>query len=395
MIFTIFLKELIDTLRDRRTVLTMIIIPTFVLPVILSISSKISHNFEQEAAEKKLKIGLVGTPNELTNALENTPSSLGAKTIHYYSDSSKLITDLRNDSIQLGFYIPSNVSELKEKMMPIIVTVFHNGTDLGMQERADSYIDHIQNKWQKERFEQLKINESTIQPIIKNYSNVASDQEMIGKMIGGFLPYLFISFAFMGCMFPAIDLFTGERERGTIETLLTVPVPRWKILFGKMGVIVFSGLMASTFSFIGIFLSIEVFDFVENPDILAAIHAILTPAFIGMLYLLLFPLIVFFAGMMIVITVRAKTFKEAQSLLSPLNIVVLLPAMAGLFPGFELNGFTAMIPIVNIVLATKDLMAGTLEWQLVALAFGIMILLAVGAVFLSYKKFESESTLIA
>jgi sodium transport system permease protein len=69
--------------------------------------------------------------------------------------------------------------------------------------------------------------------------------------------------------------------------------------------------------------------------------------------------------------------------------------MAGLFPGFELNGFTAMIPIVNIVLATKDLMAGTLEWQLVALAFGIMILLAVGAVFLSYKKFESESTLIA
>jgi sodium transport system permease protein len=129
MIFTIFLKELIDTLRDRRTVLTMIIIPTFVLPVILSISSKISHNFEQEAAEKKLKIGLVGTPNELTNALENTPSSLGAKTIHYYSDSSKLITDLRNDSIQLGFYIPSNVSELKEKMMPIIVTVFHNGTD--------------------------------------------------------------------------------------------------------------------------------------------------------------------------------------------------------------------------------------------------------------------------
>jgi sodium transport system permease protein len=122
---------------------------------------------------------------------------------------------------------------------------------------------------------------------------------------------------------------------------------------------------------------------------------ILTPAFIGMLYLLLFPLIVFFAGMMIVITVRAKTFKEAQSLLSPLNIVVLLPAMAGLFPGFELNGFTAMIPIVNIVLATKDLMAGTLEWQLVALAFGIMILLAVSAVFLSYKKFESESTLIA
>ncbi len=98
---------------------------------------------------------------------------------------------------------------------------------------------------------------------------------------------------------------------------------------------------------------------------------------------------------MIVITVRAKTFKEAQSLLSPLNILVVLPAMSGLFPGFELNEMTAMIPIVNIVLATKELMAGTLEWHLVALSFGIMIVLAIGAVFLSYKKFESESTLIA
>jgi sodium transport system permease protein len=373
----------------------MIIIPTLVLPLILSVVTKISHNFEKEAAEKPLKIGVVSNHNELIKELKNVPTTLGAKSFVYYKDSSSLKNDLKNDSIQIGFFVPTNVAELKEKMQPISVTVFHDGTDLGMQDRADSYLDYIHNKWQKERYKTLKINESTINPIAKKYTNVASNQEMIGKLIGGFLPYLIISFAFMGCMFPAIDLFTGERERGTIETLLTVPVARWKILFGKMGVVVFSGLMASTFSFIGIYLSIEVFDLVENPEILAVIKDILSPAFIGMLYLLLLPLVVFFAGLMIVITVRAKTFKEAQSLLSPLNILVVLPAMSGLFPGFELNEMTAMIPIVNIVLATKELMAGTLEWHLVALSFGIMIVLAIGAVFLSYKKFESESTLIA
>lgn len=395
MIFTIFLKELKDTLRDKRTVRMMIIIPTLVLPLILSVVTKISHNFEKEAAEKPLKIGVVSNQNSLLNELKNAPKSLGAKSFVFYKDSSSLKNDLKNDSIQIGFYVPTNVAALKENMQPISVTVFHDGTDLGMQDRADSYLDYIHNKWQKERYKTLKINESTINPIAKKYTNVASNQEMIGKLIGGFLPYLIISFAFMGCMFPAIDLFTGERERGTIETLLTVPVARWKILFGKMGVVVFSGLMASTFSFIGIYLSIEVFDLVENPEILAVIKDILSPAFIGMLYLLLLPLVVFFTGLMIVITVRAKTFKEAQSLLSPLNILVVLPAMSGLFPGFELNEMTAMIPIVNIVLATKELMAGTLEWHLVALSFGIMVLFAIGAIFLSYKKFESESTLIA
>jgi sodium transport system permease protein len=113
-----------------------------------------------------------------------------------------------------------------------------------------------------------------------------------------------------------------------------------------------------------------------------------------MLYLLLFPLIVFFAGLMIPIAVRAKSFKEAQSIISPLNIVIILPAMVGFFPGVELNEVTALIPVVNIVLATKELIAGTLEWHLIVMAFGVMVALAVSAVFLSYKRFESETNVV-
>ncbi|MNX88669.1 ABC-2 family transporter protein [compost metagenome] len=228
-----------------------------------------------------------------------------------------------------------------------------------------------------------------------DYSNVASNKEMIGKLAGGFLPYMFIAFGFMGCMFPAIDLFTGEKERSTIETLLTTPVPRWKILFGKMGVVVLSGLLAATFNLLGIYLAIEVLDLVKDPVILQAIKDILSPAFILMLYALLFPLIIFFAGIMIPIAVRAKSFKEAQSIISPLNLLIILPAMVGFFPGVELNEVTALIPVVNIVLATKELIAGTLQWHLVAMAFGVMVLLAVIAILFSYRKFENENNVIS
>jgi sodium transport system permease protein len=195
-------------------------------------------------------------------------------------------------------------------------------------------------------------------------------------------------------MYPAIDLFTGEKERGTIETLLTTPVPRWQLLFGKMGVVILSGLMASTFSLLGLFVSVEFLAKEQAPEIAAIVNEILSPSFIIMLYLLLFPLIVFFAGLMVPIAVRAKSFKEAQSIISPLNIVIILPAMVGFFPGVELNEVTALIPVVNIVLATKELIAGTLEWHLIAMAFGIMVALAVSAVFLSYKRFESETNVV-
>lgn len=396
MMFTVFKKELKDTLRDRRTILMMIVIPTFIFPVIMTLFMSVSEKFEKDIANKSMKIGLVSMhASSFEKELIASPKELGKKEFIPFKDTNALKEAIKNDSIQAGIFVFGNSDVNKAEMKPIQITVYHKGTNLGMKERAEVYVNYISEKWKKERFIALKIVEQKITPLQVAYENVASSKEMIGKLAGGFLPYMFIAFGFMGCMFPAIDLFTGEKERQTIETLLTTPVPRWQILFGKMGVVVLSGLTAAIFNLVGIYLAIEVFHVIKDPDVLKAIKDILSPAFLLMLFFLLFPLIIFFAGIMIPIAVRAKSFKEAQSVISPLNLVVILPAMIGFFPGVELNAVTALIPIVNIVLATKELMAGTLEWYLVALSFGIMLVLASLAVLLSYRKFENENNIIS
>ncbi len=274
------------------------------------------------------------------------------------------------------------------------ISVFYDGTDLGSLDRAKGYLTAIDEILKQKRYKKLNINENAITPLTFNYSNVASDTEMVGKLAGGVLPYIFIVFGFIGCMYPAIDLFTGEKERGTIETLLTTPVPRWKILFGKMGVVVLSGLLASTFSLIGLYLSIEVFQLVEDQTILDIMHSILSLKFVLILFSLLIPMTIFFAGIMIPIAIYAKTFKEAQSIITPLNIVMVLPAMIGFFPGIELNAITASIPVVNVVLATKELIAGTLSIGYLALSFIVMTALAVFAVFISYRRFDKETNVV-
>ncbi len=394
MIFTLFKKELKETLRDRRTILMMIIIPTLVFPVIMTLFMSISEGFQKEIASKNVKIGVISPKNSLFDKdLAQLPNQLGKKTFIQFNDTATLIKAIKNDSIQLGFVIPQNTDETLKKLKTVSIKVFHNGSDLGMKERAEVFLTYIQEKWTQQRLVNLEISQEKITPLQVNYENIASSKEMIGKLAGGFLPYMFIAFGFMGCMFPAIDLFTGEKERMTIETLLTTPVSRWKILVGKMGVVVLSGLTAATFNLVGIYLAIEVFDIVKDPEVLQAIQDILSPAFIILLFALLIPLIIFFAGIMVPIAVRAKSFKEAQSIISPLNIVVLLPAMIGFFPGIELNEITAILPIVNIVLATKELMAGTLEIHLVIIAFVVMLLLAALSILLSYKRFDDESTI--
>jgi len=395
MIFTIFKKELKDTLRDKRTLMMMLVIPILVFPIIMNIFVGVSATFSEEAATKKVKIGFVGEKdNYVLKQLKNLPKEMGKKEIVFYSDSIQLKKDLKLDSIQIGMFSEKEFSANLNTQKPAKLVVFYNATDVGMKDRAEIYLNTIEDIARQERIIDLKLDEAKLTPIVTEYSNVASSVEMIGKLAGGILPYIFIAFGFLGCMYPAIDLFTGEKERGTIETLLTTPVARWQILFGKMGVVVLSGLLASTAALLGLSLSIEVLDVVENAELLAIIHGILSVKFILLLYALLIPLTVFFAGVMIPIAVYAKSFKEAQSIITPLNIVMVLPAMVGFFPGIELNLTTACIPVVNIVLATKDLIAGTLDMGLLTISFGVMFAIATLAVFVSYKQFDKETNIL-
>lgn len=395
MIFTIFKKELKDTLRDRRTLIMMLVIPTLVFPIILNVFVGVSSSFTEEAAKKKVNIGFVGAPdNYVTQKLHELPKTAGEREIIMYDDTASLFKDIRSDAIQIGLYTPADFDRRMTNKEPAPVTVYFNATDLGMKDRAEVYLEAIQEQAKVERYQLMELDEAELSPIEVQYQNIASGKEVIGKLAGGILPYIFIAFGFLGCMYPAIDLFTGEKERGTIETLLTTPIRRWQILFGKMGVVVLSGLLASTCALLGLFLSIEVFDLVKNPELLDIIHEILSPTFILMMYGLLFPLTVFFAGTMIPIAVYAKSFKEAQSIITPLNIVMVLPAMVGFFPGIELDTVTAAMPVVNIVLATKELIAGTLDFSLLLISFGVMIALAVLAVTVSYKRFDKETNVI-
>ncbi len=395
MIFTIFRKELKDTLRDRRTLMMMLVIPVLIFPIILNVFVSVSASFQEEAANKEITIGWIGPENNsIYTGMQEIPAAFGAKKLTAFSDTTALKEAVKKDSIQFGILVPADFDAQVASSKTGKIRVFYNATEIGMQERAQTYLDIIDGQLKDKRYGELNIDQEAVTPMQVDYSNVASDKEMIGKLAGGILPYIFIAFGFLGCMYPAIDLFTGEKERGTIETLLTTPVPRWQILFGKMGVVVLSGLLAASCALLGLFLSIEVLDIVTDPQLLEIIHSILTPQFIVLLYSLLIPLTIFFAGVMIPISVYAKTFKEAQSIITPLNIVMVLPAMVGFFPGIELNAITAAIPVVNIVLATKELIAGTLDYSLLAIAFGVMTTLAAAAVIFSYRQFDKETNVV-
>lgn len=396
MIFRIFRKELLDTLRDKRTLMTMLVIPILVFPITLNVFVEISKSYQESASKETMKIGVVGDANQYyTQQLQQIPASVGPKKIIIFKDSLSLRSAVNSDKIQLGLLLPANEKELRKKQSAVSLTWFLDASEVGRSERAALYGSYLTANAEAQRLQELNLRPDQIKPLTIQTINCASDKKMVGQLAGGFLPYVFIAFGFIGCMYPAIDLFTGEKERGTIETLLTVPVARWKILMGKMLVVISSGMLAATCALLGLFVSIEFLDLAENKELLEVIHSILTPYFILSMFALLLPLVIFFAGLMIPIAIYAKSFKEAQSIITPLNIVVVLPAMVGFFPGIALDLQTVFIPVVNVVLATKSLIAGTLSWPYFFGVFGLMCTLAFLAISLSYRQFGKETNILS
>lgn len=394
MIFNIFKKELIDTLRDKRSVRMMVIIPLLVFPVMLNLILFSTKKIEENQAEKTMHIGLIkDKSNFLTSKLKQL-SNNKEKQLLFYKDSLQLINALNAKKIQVALVLESTFEKKLKTFQPARIHLISNDTELGFSDRMNNDLLQIEEQLKKERFQQLKINETTLQPLDIKATNIASSKEMIGKLAGGFLPYIFITFGFMGCMYPAIDLFKGEKERGTLETLLTAPVARWRLLVGKLLVIVVAGLISASCGFLGLFFEIEVFGFTGEPEIATLIHSILSLKFIFSLYLLLIPLIVFIAGLLVPIAIYAKSFKEAQSMIAPLNFVIIIPVMIGFLPGIEYNFATASIPIINIVLATKELIAGTLTICLMTWSFFVMLSFAALAVLFSHKRFDKENAIL-
>jgi sodium transport system permease protein len=183
MIFRIFRKELLDTLRDRRTLMTMLVIPILAFPIIINVFVEISKSFEESANTKMMKIGIVGDQNKsYTQQLEQIPNSVGPKKIEIYKDSLTLRKAIEADQIQLGLIIPSNENDLRENQQTIALNWLLDASEVGRSERAALYGSSLQANAEGERLQKLGLRSEQIKPLTINTINCESDKKMLSPV---------------------------------------------------------------------------------------------------------------------------------------------------------------------------------------------------------------------
>ncbi len=388
----IFRKELKDTLRDRRTLFFMILFPILIIPLIIGGIPKIMVSMMEKKMTERINIAIIGEENNLE--LVEMFGMADSIDVIFNMERDSIEQSIRDKDIDGAVIIPDGFSEMVNSMKTAQITIVYISSDdlEAAKKRMESVINKYRESKISQRLEMLEIQSEILEPVKINHRNIASEKEMIGKIAGGWLPYMFILYCFMGAMYPALDLGAGEKERGTIETLLISPAGRLEILLGKFCVISLSGFLSAISGIIGLLVGLQFMT--ELPmEIITTMKSIIDIKTIALILSLIVPVSIFFSAVLLSISFYAKSFKEAQSLVTPINILILFPALIGLIPGVELTWKTALIPIVNIALVTKEIIAETVSSVLLLEVYGSMIILAVVGLFFTRWWFNREEVI--
>jgi len=396
-ILTIYLKEMKEVLRDRKTLIFMVALPTLVVPLLMNVMIGFIVKAEKKAQTETLAFAVFGAEHlpDLANAFSEEK---GFEKVNIPTQEA-IASAIEENKIKFGLVIPQTAPEQFERGEQVAVQFYYNNASVTskVKNRAGKVIREFSERYRSERLAGLGLDtpqeqEHLLNPITIEEHNTADMREVLGERVGGMLPYLFIIFCFMGAMYPAIDLGAGEKERGTLETLLLAPIRRYQIVLGKFFVIFTTGVTAALLCLtsFGVMLASKGQKITgELGEVIASVSVV----DLVLIAAMLIPTAAMFAALLLSVSIYAKSFKEASAYCGPLNFLVIMPALIAMLPIAKLDWYWAMVPITNISLAIKELIKGTMNYEMLIAILGSSVVIAGAFLFFCTRWFEREAVL--
>jgi len=401
-IFHLTRKELRETLRDRRTIITLLAMPLLLYPLLgLGFRYMAVLNARAETPHVRL-------------AFESEDEALWVKHVLETTDAlreSSEIDDITDARLEFDFLVAEDGMTLPESLaggyaeLGIRISMTEPITRTGPRGRSVELIQVAGSSISQRASDEMErrlaaINVITLSDIVKDtypefnlpVTRKIETVEPVGKTsaILGLLPLVLLLMTVTGGVYPAIDLTAGERERNTLETLMALPVPHIRLLFAKyfavITVTMLTGLMNLLAMSVTVYsLQLEGTLFGENG---------LTGLVLLKLFLVLVAFAIFFSAALLALTSSARSFKEAQAYLIPLLLLAIAPGFVILLPDWELTRMTAIVPIINVLMLARDLFQGTASPLLALAAVGTTLLYSSLFLFIAARIFGADAMLI-
>jgi len=418
------LKELREILRDRRTIITLVVMPILIYPLLAVVFQRFLVTSITTSRDVEYVIGVDSAPNaiklqrqieigdaelrrrreaadmEAVEIPEKSPGHLQEATspdffdkppqlffskvadsdaVRYVADSSVhlvAIRELQSDGDAEGLHTPGAWQLIYRAGSPPSEAALHF-----VESRLQAYNELELNQQLKRLGVAANLPAATQRhPISFSGAPIFS--------LAALIPLILVLMTVTGAVYPAIDLTAGERERGTLEMLIAAPVPRLGLLMAKYVAVLTVALLTAMVNLVAMTVT------AHSTSLGATLFGGGLTFGVAIKVLLLLALFAaFFSAILLALTSYARSFKEAQAYIIPLMLVCLVPGVLCLLPGLEFQGWMAVTPLVNIVMLSRDLLEGTVVTRLAVAAVASTILYVAAAIAVAARIFGTDAVL--
>ena len=393
-VMTLIRKEVLDILRDKKTLIIMVAVPILLYPAMI--------------------IGMVLIMNMVTSSQQETIHT-AAYSVEYeeYAAALQELYDENEEDFDLKLELmPLDEADKEakadsfdawltfsedEKGLNIIVEYTSTNQDSGYTEGILEDLARLyKDKVLEEKLGDYGLTEEFLTPVTYEAKDSVSESESFGMSLGGSIGMMLILTIMLGAFYPAMDVTTGEKERGTLETLLTLPVTNFQMIMSKYIAVALFACATAVLSLASLGASVLFLVNSVADEVSGEFAGIDLSMMLGWMPVLLLAMIVtalFITAFCMCFCVFAKSFKEANNYITPVMFFVMFASMVGMLPSAELNYKTALIPIVNVSLLIKQVMAQQMNLALAGITIGTNVCYSVLIVWILSKIYDSENVL--
>ena len=388
-VFIVLRKELRDLLRDRRTLRAMILVPVCLTPLLMLSLARVTQAVTAKAQAEVPTVQILGGEDSpaIVRQLEQDPK---LRIVPAAADWRQEIADKK---IRAAVQIPAHFeADLAGGTAGPVVLYNYEGELRSGYAAAEleRTFRQLRDSVVQQRLAQRGLSPALLQPFAVRRENVSPPERVAGNRLGGMVPYFLVLFCFMGSMYPAIDLTAGEKERGTMEPLLCAPVGRTDLVLGKFLTVIASAFAAGTLACLSLTLTLrwgKLGPGAGPADL--GLNQVDSAGIVGVVALFI-PVVVLISAVMFSLALWARNHREALSSIQPLMLVVFVPTVIGMMPGIDLTPKFALVPVLNLSLACREMLSGIWHWHLLALIFASTTAYAAAALAVAVRMFNRE-----
>jgi len=383
-------KEFLELSKDRKTMFFAFVLPFLLYPAIFGMMAKMGKRDEAQNRNKASRVYVADASGVLSGVLADP--KLFERVAKPEGDLKQAI---RDQKLEMALEADATAAEalLKHQTFTLAVTMDESerASELALK-RLKEALKGQEKNWVQGRLQVLGASSQLAEPVKLQVKNAADVALEVGKAMGKFLPYLLMIMMYTGAMQHGIYATAGEKERQTLLSLMATRLPRNQIILGKLLYIFCMGVIAALLNLLSMGISIG-FMGGGSATSMQAMSAIANPVTLGLTFLIMVPLGLFFSNFILLMGIQAKNTIEAGSAITPGIFLVVFLGVFTMAPGVDKMAFLSYVPVVNVCIALRKMFSQQPNWMEYAIAFTMTVGLAGLMTLVSTRVLNQEKAL--